>query len=49
MQKANKLGAHYALILGTSEVEAKQVTVKDLRAGTQEVISRDALKTYNFK
>jgi histidyl-tRNA synthetase len=49
MQKANKLNAAYALILGTSEVEGQQVTVKDLRAGTQEVISRSALASFNFK
>lgn len=48
MQKANKIGAHYALILGGNEVTNKTVTIKNLTAGTQEEITREALSTYNF-
>lgn len=49
MQKANKLGAHYALILGSSEVENKQVTVKNFLSGEQLTILRDQLETFNFQ
>lgn len=48
MQKANKIGAHYALILGTSEVQAQQVTVKNFGSGEQATISRSELATYKF-
>ena len=44
MKKADKSGAVYALLLGESEIEARQVTVKDLRGGTeQQTISQDEL------
>ena len=44
MKKADKRGAVYALLLGESEIEAGQVTVKDLRGGTeQQTISQDEL------
>ena len=44
MKKADKSGAVYALLLGESEIEAGQVTVKDLRGGTeQQTISQDEL------
>jgi len=36
MKKADKSGALYALLLGESEIEAGQVTVKDLRGGTEQ-------------
>lgn len=49
MQKANKLGAHYALILGGNEVTNKTVTVKNFASGEQSEISRAALATYEFK
>ncbi len=48
MQKANKLGAQYALILGNTEVENKQVTVKNFTTGEQTLISQSDLKTFNF-
>lgn len=48
MQKANKLGAHFALILGGSEVENKQVTVKNLTSGEQNLISRAELENFKF-
>lgn len=48
MQKANKLGAHYALILGGSEVENKQVTIKNFGSGEQTTIARADLATYKF-
>lgn len=44
MKKADKSGASYALLLGESEIEAGQVTVKDLRGGIdQQTISQDEL------
>ncbi|KYG61573.1 histidine--tRNA ligase [Bdellovibrio bacteriovorus] len=49
MQKANKLGAHYALILGGNEVANKTVTIKNFASGEQSEISRAALTTYEFK
>lgn len=45
MQKAAKMGAHYALILGASEVASNQVTVKDMTSGEQKTIAVSALKT----
>lgn len=49
MQKANKAGAHYALILGENEVTNKTVTIKNFASGEQAEISRAALATYDFK
>lgn len=48
MQKANKFGADFALILGSSEVAAQQVTVKNFATGDQKTISRQELKTFLF-
>jgi histidyl-tRNA synthetase len=39
MKKANKFGAHFCVILGTSEMEAKQVTLKNMSSGEQTTIS----------
>ncbi|MBV2168316.1 MAG: histidine--tRNA ligase [Bdellovibrio sp.] len=49
MQKANKLNAHYALILGSNEVTNKTVTVKNFATGEQKEISRTELQTFDFK
>ena len=44
MKKADKSGAMFALLLGESEIEAGQVTVKDLRGGTeQQTLAQSAL------
>lgn len=48
MQKANKIGAHYALIVGGNEVTNKTVTVKNFATGEQKEISRAELKNYQF-
>lgn len=48
MQKANKLGASYAVILGTSEVENKTATIKNFATGEQKTISRSELTEYKF-
>lgn len=48
MQKANKLGARYALILGENEVQKSEVTLKDLASGEQKVISREQINQYSF-
>lgn len=47
MQKANKLGASYALILGENEVNSNQVTIKNLLTGNQEVVMRSALGNWS--
>ncbi|WP_295903093.1 histidine--tRNA ligase [uncultured Bdellovibrio sp.] len=49
MQKANKVGANYALILGGNEVANKTVTVKNFATGEQTEITREALKSFEFK
>ncbi len=48
MQKANKIGAHYALILGSNEVANKTVTVKNFATGEQKEVPREELRIYNF-
>lgn len=48
-QKADKLGAHYAIILGESEVKEKKVTIKKLTTGEQFEIPRQDLATHNFE
>lgn len=49
MQKANKLGAHFALILGSNEVAHNTVTLKNFSTGEQKEISRQELQNYEFK
>ena len=49
MQKANKLGAQYAVIIGSSEVASKKVTLKNLITGEQTLIDRIDLLNYSFK
>lgn len=49
MQKANKLGAHYALIIGGNEVQNKTVTVKNFATGEQHEVTRVQLMTFDFK
>jgi histidyl-tRNA synthetase len=40
MRKANKLGAKYALILGETEQENNQVTIKNMVTGSEERIAQ---------
>lgn len=42
-ERANKIAAKYAVILGEDELKNGTVTLKNLEAGTQETIVRDAL------
>ncbi|UOF02748.1 histidine--tRNA ligase [Bdellovibrio reynosensis] len=49
MQKANKMNANYALILGGNEVKNKTVTIKNFATGDQSEITREALKSFEFK
>ncbi|WP_413288502.1 histidine--tRNA ligase [Bdellovibrio sp. HCB337] len=42
-QKADKMGATHALVLGESEVAAQKIAVKDLKAGSQENLSLSEL------
>lgn len=46
MQKAVKLGAEYALILGSQEVAEHKVTIKNLKKETQESCPRTHLEQY---
>lgn len=48
MQRANKLNAHYALIVGSNEVANNKVSIKDFKSGEQQEISRESLKTFSF-
>lgn len=43
LKQANKLGAHWALILGPDEVQQGNVAVKNLATGDSEVVSREEL------
>ena len=49
MQKANKVGAHYALILGEKEVQENKITIKKLTTGDQFEISRNELSSFSFE
>jgi histidyl-tRNA synthetase len=42
-QKADKMKATHALVIGQSEVSAQKIAVKDLKAGTQEDLSLEEL------
>ncbi len=42
MRQADKSGALYSLILGSSEVEQRSVTIKNMRDGSQVTISQDS-------
>jgi histidyl-tRNA synthetase len=44
-ERADKLGAQLAVILGTDELNAGEVTLKHLKDGTQNRVKRDALLT----
>jgi histidyl-tRNA synthetase len=46
LKQADRLGARLALILGEDELAQGDVTVKDLRSGVQERVTRDALREY---
>ncbi len=46
MNRANKLGAAYALILGDEEQQKNQVTVKNMITGAQETIAQAQLVAY---
>lgn len=43
MKRANKVGAHHAVMLGEDELKAGVVTLRDLDLGTQETVSSHAL------
>jgi histidyl-tRNA synthetase len=49
MQKANKLGAQFAVIIGSDEVQKKQLTIKNLGSGEQLLIDRLQLQDFNFE
>jgi histidyl-tRNA synthetase len=43
LERANRIGARAAVILGADDITAGTAQVKDLAAGTQEAIAIDAL------
>ncbi|PIS10358.1 MAG: histidine--tRNA ligase [Bdellovibrio sp. CG10_big_fil_rev_8_21_14_0_10_47_8] len=49
MKKANKWGAHYALIVGETELQSQSVTVKNLQSGEQALVSEKNLLDFLTK
>lgn len=49
MREANKCGAKYAVIIGDSEFENKQITIKNLSESSQETIGIEFIPEYDFK
>ncbi len=49
MQKAAKMGAHFAVILGSQEVQQNQVTLKNLNSGEQALVARADLQKDLFR
>jgi len=45
---ADKKGIHYAIILGSKELEDGTCVIKDLRKGEQTTVNHDALTTFLF-
>jgi histidyl-tRNA synthetase len=43
MELANKLGARFVVILGDDEIAAGQYSLKDMKSGDQQLVSRDQL------
>ena len=43
LQRANKVGARAAVLLGEDELAQQSATVRDLETGVQELVSLDAL------
>jgi len=41
LKKADASGARFTVIIGDNEVASRQVTLKDMRAGTQQVVSQE--------
>lgn len=46
MKRANKIGAHYALIIGETEFNSQTVALKDLTSGEQKTISQSEIVAY---
>ncbi|MFN7453338.1 MAG: histidine--tRNA ligase [Pseudobdellovibrionaceae bacterium] len=46
LKRANKIGAHFALILGSSELDQRAVTLKNLGTGEQKTVPRDELLSH---
>ncbi|HVA16943.1 MAG TPA: His/Gly/Thr/Pro-type tRNA ligase C-terminal domain-containing protein, partial [Candidatus Dormibacteraeota bacterium] len=46
LERADKAGARYVLIIGDDEIASKQLTIKHLADGKQEKISEEALVDY---
>jgi histidyl-tRNA synthetase len=48
MKRANKIGAAYSIIIGSTEIEQKTVTIKNLSTGEQKTIAESELSTVQF-
>lgn len=48
MKRANKVGAAYAIIIGSSELADNTVTLKNLGTGDQQTLKEDLLNSYSF-
>ncbi|MHB8411014.1 MAG: histidine--tRNA ligase [Candidatus Acidiferrales bacterium] len=46
LERADKMGARFVLIIGDDEIAAKQLTIKHLADGKQEKISEEAIVNY---
>jgi len=46
MRKANKMGAHYCLLIGSDEQQAREVTVKNMLTGQEERVNQVDLVNY---
>ena len=46
LELANKLGSRFALIVGDNEIVTQTYTLKDMRSGDQQTLSRQALLDY---
>lgn len=48
MKRANKVGAHFAIIIGESEFNSQTVALKDLGSGEQKTLSEKELSDFQF-
>ncbi len=48
MKRANKLGAQFAILIGETELQSKQLTIKNLLTGEQKIVAEKDLASFNF-
>lgn len=49
MRKANKMGAHYCLLLGDEEQQKNEVTIKNMTTGSEERVAQSKAVSYFVK